>query len=378
MKICIIGLDDYPQLANHDAVQFVGGESVQHVLLARAWRDLGQQVSIIVHDEGQGRVQTIDGIDAIAAYRRTAGIPVLRFAHPRLTRLIGAMREVDADVYYQSPSAAATGVTAWFCRRYGKRSVVRIASDLGCIPGQQLIRYWRDRRMYDYGLRHADIVVAQTEHQRSLLRKHYGLSSARVNMVVEAPREQIAKRDIQVLWVANFRDVKRPETVFELARMLPHVHFTMAGGCLPGLELYFENMVRRALEIPNLTLLGAVPYGKVGALFSRARLFLNTSSMEGFPNTFLQSWIRGVPVVTFFDPDTLVKRLQLGVAADTLTDMAQAIDRLSADGPLRAAMGERARQFAEKEFSATHVAQQYLDLIEQGAAGSGLRYGTAG
>src|ERR1044071_944913 len=98
-KICIVGLEDYAMLTGDSSYGYVGGESVQHVLLARAWRDLGLDVSIIVHDHGQGRVKMVDGIRAVAAFRRDDGIPVLRFAHPRLTGLIGAMREVDADVY---------------------------------------------------------------------------------------------------------------------------------------------------------------------------------------------------------------------------------------------------------------------------------------
>lgn len=80
MKICIVGLDDYPQLANLKDAKYVGGESVQHVLLARAWRDLGHEVSMIVQDHGQGRVTHVDGIRAVAPYSRGGGIPVLRFA----------------------------------------------------------------------------------------------------------------------------------------------------------------------------------------------------------------------------------------------------------------------------------------------------------
>ncbi len=87
MKICIVGLDDYPQLARLKDAKYVGGESVQHVLLARAWRDLGHDVSMIVHDHGQGRVSYVDGIRAVAPYAKNDGIPVLRFAHPRPHRI---------------------------------------------------------------------------------------------------------------------------------------------------------------------------------------------------------------------------------------------------------------------------------------------------
>lgn len=377
MKICIIGLDDYPQLAGDEEIQYVGGESVQHVLLARAWRDLGLDVSIVVEDQGQGRVRMVDGIRAIAAYKREDGIPIVRFAHPRLTGLIGAMREADADVYYQSPSAAATGFTAWYCRRFGKRSLIRIASDLGCIPGKQLIRYWRDRRIYEYGLRHADIIVAQTEHQRALLQQNYGLQSEVINMIADIPPPPTVKQDIDVLWVANLRPVKRPEILFELASRSPELKFVVAGGALPGMESYYETMMSEAAKLPNLSVLGAVPYAQVGALFERARLFVNTSSMEGFPNTFLQAWARAVPVVSFFDPDSLIKRLNLGRAVATTEEMSQAIEDLIRHEAQRRAMGQRAREFCVGQFSASQVANRYIELLRSEPAAQ-LRFGTAG
>lgn len=378
MKICIIGLDDYPQLARQTKVEFVGGESVQHVLLARAWRDLGHEVSVIVHNHGQGRVTEVDGIRAVAPYAPKEGLPVLRFVHPRLTGIVGAMREVDADVYYQSPAGAATGFTTWFCRRYGKRSIVRIASDLACIPGQQLIRYWRDRKIYEYGLRHADLIVAQSEQQRALLLRNYQLRSEMLNMAVELPAGQPPATDIEVLWVANLRPVKRPEIVFDLARRLPHVRFTVAGGSLPGADDYYRSMMQLAGQLPNVTCLGAVPYAQVGDLFSRAKIFLNTSAIEGFPNTFLQAWIRGVPVVTFFDPDSLVKNRQLGRAVASTEEMAQTLDTLLKDDGERRRMGERARSFALAEFSAPSIARRYLELLEANEFSQALRYGTSG
>ena len=39
-KICIVGLDAYGLLSGEGDLRYIGGETVQHVLLARAWRDL--------------------------------------------------------------------------------------------------------------------------------------------------------------------------------------------------------------------------------------------------------------------------------------------------------------------------------------------------
>ena len=378
MKICIVGLDDYPQLAKLKDAKYVGGESVQHVLLARAWRDLGHEVSMIVHDQGQGRITDIDGIRAVAPYSRDEGIPVFRFAHPRLTGMISAMREIDADVYYQSPAGAATGITAWFCRRHGKRFIMRVASDLACIPGKQLIRYWRDRKIYEYGVRNADLIVAQSEQQRTLLRQNYGVKSEVLDMAVEMPSGTQPAKDIDVLWVSNLRPVKRPEVVLELARRLPNVRFTLAGGALPGAEDYYRDVLQAASSIPNLTSPGAVPYTDVGTMFSRARLFLNTSEIEGFPNTFLQAWVRGVPVVAFFDPDSLIKQRQLGHTAADFDDMVRAIQRLLADDAERDVIGERARAYAIAQFGATHIASRYLEMLAAQDTSQVLHYGTSG
>lgn len=378
MKICIVGLDDYPQLAKLKTAQYVGGESVQHVLLAQAWRDLGHDVSMIVHDHGQGRITQVDGIRAVAPYARDEGIPVLRFAHPRLTGMISAMREIDADIYYQSPAGAATGITAWFCRRHGKRFISRIASDLACIPGQQLIRYWRDRKIYEYGLRNADVIVAQSEQQRTLLQENYGLKSEVLDMAVEMPSGPQPEKDIDVLWVSNLRPVKRPEIVLDLARKLPNVRFMLAGGALPGAEDYYRTVTAAAQSIPNLTCPGAVPYTEVGTMFSRAKIFLNTSQIEGFPNTFLQAWVRAVPVVAFFDPDSLIKQRQLGHTATDLEDMEQAIVRLLADREERDRIGERARAYAVAQFGPKHIAGRYLEMLGAQDSSQVLRYGTSG
>jgi glycosyltransferase involved in cell wall biosynthesis len=366
-KICILGLDDYPMLSGGSG--YIGGENVQHVLLARAWRDLGLEVSIIVHDHGQPRETVIEGIRAIAAHAPQAGIPMLRFVHPRMTSVVRALRAADADVYYQSPSSLFTGVAVWFARRHGRRSIVRIASDLGCIPGRQLIRYWRDRKLYEYGLRHASLIAAQTQQQRELLQRHYGLNSAILNMAVELPPAvaRPADKDIDVLWVGNLRAVKRPELVLELARRLPQYTFTMAGGPVPTHQEYFDDFVREARELPNLRLLGPVPYQGTGALFERARVHLNTSSAEGFPNTFLQSWVRGVPVVSFFDPDRLISSRGLGRAVAGVDEMESALRELLQDPQRRAADGERGRAFAATEFSASCLACRYLELLEAAA-----------
>jgi glycosyltransferase involved in cell wall biosynthesis len=370
-KICIVGLDSYGMLSGEGDLKYVGGEAVQHVLLARAWRDLGHDVTIVVHDDGQGAKRVVDGITALAAHTRKGGIPGLRFFHPRASGLVAALSAADADIYYQSPAGANTGITAWYCCMTGRRFLFRVASDSDCAKEHGRIRFLRDRMLYDFGLHRADVIAAQTQHQARQLRENHGLDSTVVNMMVEPParvsaREDngtaIAAKDIDVLWLSNLRALKRPELALELARQLPDVKFTLAGGPMPGGKTYFDDVAAAAARLPNVTMLGAVRYADTGALFDRARIFLNTSSIEGFPNTFLQAWIRAVPVVSFFDPDGLVNRLQLGCIAGSLDDMREAIRGLLDVHAYRENIGRRAREYAAREFT-SGVAARYLELI---------------
>jgi glycosyltransferase involved in cell wall biosynthesis len=369
-KICIVGLDSYGMLSGEGDVRYIGGESVQHVVLARAWRDLGHDVSIIVHDEGQGPKRVIDGITAIAAHTRNGGIPGLRFFHPRASKLVSALSTADADVYYQSPAGVNTGFTAWFTQMMGRQFIFRVASDSDCEKEHPRIRFLRDRMLFDYGLKRAHVVAAQTLHQARMLRENHGIEAPVVNMMVEVPprtpRDSAAGtpgKDIDVLWLSNLRALKRPELALELARQLPDVKFTLAGGPMPGGQTYYDDVAAAAARLPNVTMLGAVRYADTGPLIDRAKIFLNTSSIEGFPNTFLQSWIRGVPVVSFFDPDGLVNRLQLGRIATTLDDMREGLRGLIDVPVYRENIGRRAREYALREFT-SGVASRYLDLAD--------------
>jgi glycosyltransferase involved in cell wall biosynthesis len=367
-KICIVGLDSYGLLSGEGDLRYIGGETVQHVLLARAWRDLGHEVSMIVFDDGQGPKRVIDGITAIAAHRRTAGLPGLRFFHPRASKLFAALMAADADVYYQSPAGAFTGITAWFCRMTGRKFIFRVASDSDCEKEHSRIRLWRDRRLFDFGLHRADLVAAQTQVQARMLREHHDIDAPVINMLVEPPARGSAevRKDIDVLWLSNLRDLKRPELVLELARQLPHVNFTLAGGPLPGAagQTYFDDVKAAAARLPNVTMPGPVRYAETGAWFDRASLFLNTSSIEGFPNTFLQAWIRGVPVVSFFDPDGLIRRLQLGAVSSSIDDMRESIRGLLDVAAYRENIGRRARDFAVREFTSV-AASRYIELLDQ-------------
>jgi glycosyltransferase involved in cell wall biosynthesis len=364
MKICLLGLDNLPVLAPEYREHTIGGESVQQTLLAQALARRGHEVSMVTADYGQTDAALWEGIRVYKAYRPEAGLPLLRFVHPRWSGLWSALARADAQLYYTSCAGMQVALLALFCARHDRRFVFRCASDADCDPSQLLIRYARDRWLYAYGLHRADAILVQSAAQARSLARHFGLPGRVTGMLVE-PAPTDGERDIDVLWVANIRPVKRPDRVLALAAQLPEADVHMVGGVLPGEDALYESIRRNAALRPNLTFHGRRSYWDVNAMYARARLLINTSEVEGFPNAYLQAWIRGVPVVSYIDPDGVIARNGLGAAVESAAQMRDAILRLLGDPSALAAASSRCRAFMAREFAEERILTPYLTAFEE-------------
>lgn len=372
--VCFVGLGNLPVLAPEYADQPSGGSELQQALLAKALARRGWPVSMIVFDHGQADGATWEGVRTLKAYRPEEGLPVLRFLHPRWTKLRSALRRADADVYYTSCAGAHLGQTVLFARHRGRRVVFRIASNSDCDPRKLLVRYRRDRLLYRYGLARADLVLAQTAQQQRALRQNFARESRIAPSLIE-PAERsppLRERDIDALWVGHIRSFKRPDVLLEMARRLPGLRFHMVGGRMPGSERLFDAVRGEAEALGNVTFHGAVPYLEARSLYERARLFVSTSDIEGFPNTYLQAWSHGTPVVAFLDPDGLLERYAMGRAARTVEDMCAAIAALSHDEARWRQASAHAAEYMQQHRDEGTVLGPYIAALAGGrSAGTG-------
>jgi len=364
-SVCFVGLANLPVLAREYGRHGVGGAELQQTLLARALAAQGYDVSMVVADYGQPDGAVWDGIKTHKAYQPAAGIPVLRFIHPRWTGLWAAMKRARADIYYTSCAGALLGQVVLFARLHGAKVVFRIASNSDCDPSALLIRYWRDKRLYRYGLRRADLVLAQTPGQQQALLKNFRRESRVVASMTDTNgrRPGFEERDISVLWVGNIRALKRPELLLEAARKLPRLQFHIIGGPMPGSESLYEQVRAAALQVPNVRFHGPIPYQEVGEFYERARVFVGTSEIEGFPNTYLQAWARGTPVVAFLDPEQLIARNGMGRAVTSVAQMCAEIVALSDDRQAWEIASQRSRDYMDNRFNLTRMTAPYIEAL---------------
>src|SRR5262245_49347871 len=138
MRVCLVGLDNLPVLDPTYRHHTIGGESVQQTLLARALAARGHDVRMVVADYGQPDGARRGGVRAFKPFHLEAGLPILRFAHPRWTGLWSALERADAPLYYTSCAGMHVGLLALFCRKHSRRFVFRTASDSDCDRRQLL------------------------------------------------------------------------------------------------------------------------------------------------------------------------------------------------------------------------------------------------
>ena len=370
-RICFVGLENLPVLAPEFERHGIGGEQVQQSLLAKAFVRRGFPVSMVVGDYGQQDGATWSGVQIYKAYRAREGIPVVRFVHPRWTKLWGALRRAAADVYYVSCAGAQVGQVAIWAARNGRRMIFRVASDADCEPDRLLISFWRDRKLYEYGLHRAASILAQSVRQQALMQSNYGLDSSVAYMLVDAPERELsfAERDISLLWVSNIQQLKRPEMFLELARRLTSCAASMVGGTQPRANDLYQQIRARAARVGTPTFHGALPYRATNRFFDRSRVFINTSEIEGFPNTYLQAWIRGVPVVSFFDPDDVIQREGLGHAVASLDEMAHAAHRLTSDSQAWLETSARCKAYMARRYGEDQILAPYISAVDRAAMG---------
>jgi glycosyltransferase involved in cell wall biosynthesis len=369
-SICFVGLNNLAVLAPEHDRSGIAGEPLQQTLLATAIARRGYDVSMVVADHGQPDGASWERVRTYKAFSKKAGLPILRFVHPRWTGLWSALKRADADVYYASCAGALPGQVAMFCARRGKRFVFRVASDSDCMPGSLMIKnwYWRDKWMYQQALRLADSILVQSARQQELLLNNFGAHSSIAPLLVDAGRSDIGfqDRDIDALWVANLRAVKRPDVLLDVAEQSPALRFHMAGGPLPSALELFRTSQSRATDL-GVHFHGALAYRETNALYGRARVFVNTSDVEGFPNTYVQAWASGTPVVAFFDPDEVIAREGLGATVTTRGQMAEAVQRLARDESAWRATHARCLAFIRQHFDEPAAVQPYLRSFDPAA-----------
>lgn len=347
----------------------IGGVERQTNLMARWLVERGHEVSVIVWGEQDDPKEwEVDGIRVIPLCPMSEGIPGIRFFVPRWTSLISALRRADAEIYYQNCAEYVTGQVAIWARLASRRFVYSVASEPDCDYRLPTMHTVRERVLYRYGLKHADRVIVQTQVQKDMLAQGFQRQSTVLPMPCQdlpiSEASDVQNCGERVVWIGRLAPVKRPEMIAEIAAHCPEFEFDIVGPS-GGSSEYTESVRKAISGCKNAAMLGAADYSTVRQYYERSALLLCTSDYEGFPNTFLEAWSCGCPVVSTVDPDGVIQRHGLGLYSRDVGAIPDMIRKVAAD---RAAYSERCRAyFAEnhqKDLAMRRFERIFLELTE--------------
>jgi len=203
-----------------------------------------------------------------------------------------------------------------------------------------------------------DKVIAQAEYQDILLKENFKRKADLILPNMHPyPKEKIFKNEkIKVLWIANFKSWKQPEKFIELANKCQDVdvEFIMIGR--DSNDEQSRILKKDISKLNNLTYIGEISVDEVNQYLSNSHIFVNTSLSEGFPNTFIQSWMREVPVVSLHvNPDNILTINNIGFYSKTLIQMIKDIKLLIEDNQLRKTMGKNAKKISMRRYSLQNI-----------------------
>ena len=343
-----------------------GGAERQMTLLARALVERGYRVAHVIYPPREpvslAYPLTLVHRAPYAGGRRIVGALLEAVAVWR------ALRRADARVVVVRTASPLVGVVALFCKRHGRRMVFS-ASNVSDLTLETMAGR-RNRALYRFGVSRAAAVVVQSDDQRVLALRDFPSLRRVVAIPSFAEMQPAAETDRTgetFLWFGRSVRQKRPHHYVELARALPEARFRMIPVPQRATAGTDEGLRAAERELPNLEILDPLPHAQLAELVGRAVAVVNTSTLEGMPNAFLEAWASGVPVLTLeFDPDGIVQRHGLGVSArgswEAFVEGARDLWRSRAD---RQELSRRVRSYVEAAHSYEAVASRWAALIDE-------------
>jgi len=128
----------------------------------------------------------------------------------------------------------------------------------------------------------------------------------------------------------------------------------------------YEDLLREAEGIANLEFLERVGFHEIDEYFQRAKVLVNTSDSEGFPNTFIQACKWATPILSLnVNPDGFLERYQCGKCAEG--DWGQFVRMLTelAEPETQKEYGCNARRYVEEHHDIKRIIEEYKRIFRE-------------
>jgi glycosyltransferase involved in cell wall biosynthesis len=355
IRVCFVAPKAYPIFNPATGSYFGGAEVDLYYLATEVALDNNFEVNFIVADYGQKDVEVIENVTVLKS------LDFRRNMLNGLLRTWNALKQADADIYVLKCASPGVPVVAMFCKLRRRIFIYRLASLLES-DGTYVRQHPILGRLFKWSLRQAKLVFAQNIIDNYNLTRTMGISSQVIPNGHRLPVMRQQKRDT-ILWVGRDDPVKKPERFLELAKAIPHEHFTIVCQTLNNDQCY-KDLITQAEAIPNLKFVRHVPFNQINDYFQRAKVLVNTSDSEGFPNTFIQACNCGAAILSFnVNPDGFLDKHKCGLCCNGDAARLTYNMRFLLNGDRYVEFGAEARKYSETYHDITRIAAEYKSIF---------------
>ena len=371
----------------------VGGAEVQAWILAKEFAKKGWKVDYVT--------QSLNGKYGLSEVRDNVQIhwlkprPLFGFVH--WFRMQKYLKRIGPDICYQRIPSFLTGIVAHWCRKNGKPFIFACPEDSMCVKNY-FTTYLRELisskqydgnfykrlvltlstlikdRIYLYGFYCADLILAQNSYQQKQFKNNLCLESTVLLSGHEVPDFMhndglsLETKKPVILYVGILGERKQCDLFVQLAEECADLscEFVMAGYGEELFEIRKQNADKR---LANFRFLGPVTFEESNRLISQAFVVVNCSKQgrEGLPNVFIQSWLRGVPVLSLnTNPDGVLDGETYGICANgDFERMCSELRRLLNNPEKKNILGCNTYKYAKKIYSIENVVDKLIHLISE-------------
>ena len=365
MKVCIISHFGYPLYNENSSSQFGGGSEVQLYLLSKEFsKNENIEVSVLTGNYVNKNIH-IEIKDKIKIYKvlplKRSFINYFKF----IFNFFFYIHKINPDIVIQRAISITTGLAAFYCKIFNKKFIYSIANKPDV---EDSIKKGVIYKIFRFGLRNADFIVAQNSEQMKLLHK-LGYKSSSQALILKSGYPIINKEEgtigkSEILWVGRAVNWKRPELFLKLALIFKNRSFTMICSKYVNQE-YWEDLKNLSEKISNLKFIEFVKFSEIDDYFKKAKVYINTSIYEGFPNTFLQAFKYGTPVISLnVNPNNIFDKYNIGYYCNNNFDLLkEKLSELMQNSALQEMVGRNSYSYVSKFHDIEIIGKYWIKLI---------------
>ena len=305
IRVCFISPKAYPIFNPRIESVFGGAEVDTYMVATELAKDKAFDVSFIVADYGQPQEEMRENVRILKS---------LNFKQNPLTgayKIWKSLKQADADIYMMKTASPGVPLVQYFCQKNHRRFVYKNANPGEC-DGTYLQRHSILGRLFVRSLKKAAQVIAQNQQDHENLQTRFNIDSIVIANGHRIP-ETVESEKQTILWVGRSAQVKGPRRFLELAKALPQEPFVMICQRATG-DRQYDGLKADAAGIDNLQFIERIPFHEIDGCFEKAKILVNTSDSEGFPNTFIQACKANAAILTFaVNPDGFLDNHGCGI-----------------------------------------------------------------